>query len=118
MSGIPRDLQPDPKHIAKHLPNTPQMQKLLRDEGAVHLFHDEETLQTVAQTIIEQGEFIGTIRGHDGQRPTGGHRYGLYFPQPIGYRMNEDGDRLALYYGEMKIKGDKYHVIPRTRPSR
>ncbi|NJM48228.1 MAG: hypothetical protein HC860_20345 [Alkalinema sp. RU_4_3] len=52
MSGIPRDLKPDPKHIAKHLPNTPQMQKLLRDEGAVHIFHDEETLQTVGITMV------------------------------------------------------------------
>jgi hypothetical protein len=110
MSGINRDLEPDIRHIAKHLPDTPQMQRLLQEEGSAHVFNNLETLQTVAQAILERGESIGNIRGHE--------RYGLYFPEPIGYRIDIDGRRLPLYYGEIKIKGDRYHVIPRTRPSR
>ncbi|GAP97382.1 DUF6972 family protein [Leptolyngbya sp. NIES-2104] len=107
---IDRELTLDARHIAKHLPNTPQMQKLLEREGSVHLFNDRATLEQVAETILQNGEFTGTIRGHD--------RYGLYFPESIGYRLDADGNQTPLYYGEMKIKGDKYHVIPRTRPSR
>ncbi len=110
MSGINRDLEPDIWHIAKHLPDTPQMQRLLQQEGAAHVFNNLETLQTVAQAIIDRGEFTGKIRGHE--------RYGLDFPQPIGYRIDREGRRLPLYYGEIKITGDRYHVIPRTRPSR
>lgn len=34
------------------------------------------------------------------------------------YRISKDETKIPLYYGEMKIKGDKYHVIPRTKPSR
>ena len=109
MSGINRDLEPDIKHIAKHLPHTSQMQRLLQREGSAHVFNALETMQTVAQAIIDRGEFIGIIRGHE--------RYGLSFPEPIGYRIDIDGRRVPLYYGEMKIKGDRYHVIPRTRPS-
>jgi len=109
MTGINRQLSIDTKHIAKHLPNTPQMQKLLQQEGSVHIFNDRATMESVAQAIIANGEFIGVIRGHE--------RYGLYFPDPIGYRLDSDS-RIPLYYGEIKIKGDKYHVIPRTKPSR
>ncbi len=110
MSGIQRSLTLDPRHIAKHLPNTPQMEELLNREGFAHIFHDLATLEQVAIAILERGEFTGNIRGHE--------RYGLYFPQPIGYRISVDGTRIALYYGELKVKGDKYHVIPRTKPSR
>jgi hypothetical protein len=110
MSGINRNLEPDIRHVAKHLPDTPQMQRLLLEEGSAHIFNNLETMQTVAQTILDRGEFIGIIRGHE--------RYGLYFPEPIGYRIDLDEHRIPLYYGEIKIKGDRYHVIPRTRPSR
>lgn len=41
----------------------------------------------------------------------------LYFDEPIGYRLSIDGSRIPLYYAEMKVKGNKYHVIPRTKPS-
>lgn len=109
MSGIDRPLQPDPKHIAKHLPNTPQMQKRLGKEGFVHVFNDAETLQHVTTEILSKGEFTGRVRGHE--------RYGLYFAKPIGYRLSQTGQKIPLHYGEMKIKGDKYHVIPRTKPS-
>ena len=109
MTGINRELSIDTKHIAKHLPDTPQMQKLLQQEGSVHIFNDRATMESVAQAIIANEEFIGVIRGHE--------RYGLYFPDPIGYRLDSDR-RIPLYYGEIKIKGDKYHVIPRTKPSR
>lgn len=110
MSGINRELTLDLKHIAKHLPNTPQMQRILQQEGSVHVFNDEATMARVAQVILKNGEFTGAIRGHE--------RYGLYFSDAIGYRIGEDGSSIPLYYGEMKVKGDKYHVIPRTKPSR
>jgi hypothetical protein len=110
MSRINRDLELDIRHIAKHLPDTPQLQRLLQQEGSAHIFNNLETMQAVAQAILDHGEFIGIIRGHE--------RYGLYFPEPIGYRIDLDGHRLPLYYGEIKIKGERYHVIPRRRPSR
>ena len=110
MRGIHRSLTLETKHINKHLPNTPEMQRLLRQEGCVHIFKDENTLKEVAQSIITEGEFTGMIRGSE--------RYGLFFAEPIGYRLTIDGNRQPLYYGEIKITGDRYHVIPRTRPSK
>jgi hypothetical protein len=109
MSGIDREITQDTRHVAKHLPDTIQMQRLLRKEGVAHVFNDEATMARVTQSIIENGEFTGIIRNHE--------RYGLYFSQPIGYRIVADGSRIPLYYGEIKVTGDKYHVIPRTRPS-
>lgn len=44
-------------------------------------------------------------------------RYGCYFAEPIGYRLDVEGNQIPLYYGEIKVTGDSYHVIPRTRPS-
>ncbi|WP_445243170.1 MULTISPECIES: DUF6972 family protein [unclassified Microcoleus] len=35
----------------------------------------------------------------------------------MGYRLDSNNSRIPLKYGEIKIKGDKYPVIPRTRPS-
>ena len=110
MSLIDRELTLDTKHVAKHLPDSPQMQQLLQKEGSAHIFIDEATIYILAQAIIEQGEFTGMIRGHE--------RYGLYFTEPIGYRLSIDGGKIPLYYAEMKVKGNKYHVIPRTKPSR
>ncbi|TVP63870.1 MAG: hypothetical protein EA343_06720 [Nodularia sp. (in: Bacteria)] len=110
MSLIDRELTLDTQHVAKHLPDTPQMQQLLQKEGSAHIFNDEATIYIVAQAIIEQGEFTGCIRGHE--------RCGISFDEPIGYRFSRDGDQFPLYYAEMKVKGNKYHVIPRTKPSR
>ncbi len=119
MSGINREIVLDPRHIPKHLPGTRQMQRLLNRGRAAHIFNDEATLNQVAQAIIEKGEFTGNIRGYD--------RYGLFFPEPIGYRISPEGDSFAaarsadrtpLYYGEVKIDANnQYHVIPRTRPT-
>jgi hypothetical protein len=55
MSGIDRDLELDIKHIAKHLPDTPQMQRLLQQEGSAHIFNSLETMQTFAQAILDRG---------------------------------------------------------------
>ncbi|MGH7998552.1 MAG: DUF6972 family protein [Brasilonema sp.] len=110
MSLTDRELTLDTRHVAKHLPDTLQMQKLLEKEGSAHVFNDEATMSMVTQAIIEKGEFVGFIRGHE--------RYGLYFDEPIGYRVSMDGSRIPLYYAEIKVKGNKYHVIPRTKPSR
>ena len=103
------NLNLDGRHITKHLPDTPQMQRLLQKEGVAHVFNDEATMIRVAQAIIEKGEFTGIIRNHE--------RYGLYFSKPIGYRIGVDGSRIPLYYGEVKLSGERYYVIPRTRPS-
>jgi len=109
MSGIQRPIVLDAKHIAKHLPDTPQMQRLLKKGRSAHVFNDEATMHRVARCIIENGEFTGTIRKYD--------RYGMFFSQPIGDRIDPDGSRIPLYYGEIKInENDEYHVIPRTRP--
>ena len=111
MSGIDREIVLDPRHIAKHLPETPQVQRSLRRGRSAHIFNDPATMERVAQLIIEKGEFTGMIRGYD--------RYGLFFAESIGYRINpEDGSSTPLFYGEVKIDAEnRYHVIPRTRPS-
>ena len=111
MSGIDREIILDPRHIPKHLPNTPQVQRLLRRGRSAHVFNHEATLEHVAQAIIERGEFTGIIRGYE--------RYGLFFAEPIGDRISpDDGSRTPLFYGEVKIDAEnRYHVIPRTGPS-
>jgi len=67
-------------------------------------------MNQVAQAIIEEGEFTDTIRGYE--------RCGMFFLESIGYRVDPDGSRLLLYYGEIKVDAEnRYHVTPRTRPS-
>ena len=110
MSGITREVILDQRHVAKHLPNTFQSQRLLRLGRSAHVFNDEATMLRVAQAIIEAGEYTGKIRNYE--------RYGLFFAEPIGYRIAVDGSSIPLFYGEVKVDADnRYHVIPRTRPS-
>ncbi|XKI47607.1 hypothetical protein R6H26_10235 [Altericista sp. CCNU0014] len=52
MSGIDREITLDRRHLAKHLPNTPQSNRLLRRGRSAHVFNDEDTLFRVAQAII------------------------------------------------------------------
>lgn len=115
MSGIDQDITPDPRPslIDRHLPNTLQVQRLLRREGKAHVFNDLETLQRVTQAIIEGGEQTG-IDDDDYER------YGLYFSEAIGYIIRTDGSQTLLYYGEIKIvkTTGEYHAIPRTSPRR
>ena len=108
MSGINRQITLDSRHIGKHLPDTPQMRRLLNKGRAAHIFNDEATMNQVAQAIIEDGQFTATIRGYD--------RYGRFFVESIGYRVDPDGSRILLYYGEIKVDvQNRYHVTPRTR---
>jgi len=111
MNGIDREIVLDSRHIAKHLPGTPQLQRLLKRGKSAHVFNDEATMERVAQAIMEQGEFTGVIRGYE--------RYGLFFGDAIGYRISpEEDSSTLLFYGEVKIDAeDRYHVTPRTRPS-
>ena len=117
MSGIDRDIIPDPRPslIDRHLPDTPQVQRLLRRESRAHVFNDRETLERVTQTLIESGERTGTDDEEDDYE-----RYGLYFPEAIGYIIRVDGKPTPLYYGEIKIvkATGEFHVIPRTSPRR
>ncbi|MFN9173903.1 MAG: DUF6972 family protein [Synechocystis sp.] len=87
------------------------MQRLLRRGRSAHIFNNAATMERVAQAIIERGEFTGVIRGYE--------RYGLFFAESIGYRISpEDSSSTLLFYGEVKIDAEnRYHVIPRTRPS-
>lgn len=110
MSGIDREIFLDPKHSPKHLPNTPQSQRLLLKGRSIHVFNDENTMLRVSQAIIERGEYTGSIRNYE--------RYGLFFAEAIGYRISPDSSRIPLFYGEVKIDANnRYHTIPRTRPS-
>jgi hypothetical protein len=111
MSGTDREIVLDSRHVAKHLPGTSEVQRLLRRSKSAHVFNDEATMERVAQAIIEGGEFTGVIRGYE--------RYGLFFADAIGYRISsEDGSSTLLFYGEVKIDAEnRYHVTPRTRPS-
>jgi len=117
MSGIDRKIIPDPRQslIDRHLPNTPQVQRLLYREGRAHVFNDRETLERVIQAIIEGGERTGIDDEEDDYE-----RYGLYFSEMIGYRIRTDGSKTPLYYGEIKIvkTTGEYHAIPRTSPRR
>ena len=112
MSGIDRELIPDPRQslIDRHLPGTPQVQRLLRKEGKAHVFNDKATIDAVTQATIERGERTQTDADDDYER------YGLYFPDSIGYIIRAHGSRKLLYYGEIKIikATGEYHVIPRT----
>lgn len=110
MSGIDGDIFLDHKHLAKHLLNTAQSNRLLRLGLAIHVFNNEETMLQVAQAIIERGNYTGFARGYK--------RYGLLFPNQIGSRISSDGSSIPLFYGEVKIDANnRYHPIPRTRPS-
>ncbi len=117
MSGISRYIIPDPRPslIYRHLPGTTQVQRLLRREGRAHVFNDFETLERVTKALIEKGEQNSGEDIDDDYE-----RYGLYFPEAIGYIIRSNGSQIPLYYGEMKIAKDtgEYHVIPRTGPRR
>ncbi|MEY2859510.1 MAG: hypothetical protein RLZZ74_3826 [Cyanobacteriota bacterium] len=89
MSAIEREVFLDPRHLPKHLPNTPQVQRLLRRGQAAHVFNDEETMFRVVQAIIERGEYIGNIRNYE--------RYGLLFSEQIGFRIGPNGSRVSLF---------------------
>jgi hypothetical protein len=65
MSGIEREITLDTRHVAKHLPDTPQVQRLLRRGRAAHIFKNAATMERVAQAIIARGEFTGGIRGYE-----------------------------------------------------
>lgn len=107
MSGINRQITFDSRHVAKHLPDTPQIRRLLNKGRAAHVFNNEATMNQVAQAI-EDGEFTGKIRGYD--------RYGMFFVESIGYRVDPDGSHLSLYYGEIKVDAEnRYHATPRSR---
>jgi len=68
-------------------------------------------MNRVAQAIIEEGEYTGIVRKYE--------RYGLLFSEPIGFRIDPDNSTIPLFYGEVKIDAkNRYHVIPRTRPSK
>lgn len=101
--------------LDRHLPDTLQVQRLLRREGRAHVFNDRETLERVIQAIIENGEQTGIDDEEDDYE-----RYGLYFPQAIGYIIKVDGSKTPLYYGEIKIvkATGEYHAIPGTNPRR
>jgi hypothetical protein len=117
MSGIDRKITPDPRPslIDRHLPNTPQVQRLLRREGKAHVFNDRKMLEQVTQAIIERGERTGIDDEDDDYE-----RYGLYFLEEIGYIIRVDGSQTPLYYGEIKVvkATGEYHAIPRTSPRR
>ncbi len=117
MAGISRNIALDPRSslVDRHLPNTPQVQRLLRREGRAHVFNDRQTLEQVTQAIIAGGEQTGIDDEEDDYE-----RYGLYFSEPIGYIIKADGRQISLYYGEIKIvkTTGEYHAIPRTSPRR
>jgi hypothetical protein len=117
MTGIAQQITLDSRSslIDRHLPNTPQVQRLLRREGKAHVFNDLETLERVTQAIIATGEQTGIEDKDDDYE-----RYGLYFSESIGYIIRADGSQTPLYYGEIKIvkATGEYHAIPRTSPRR
>jgi len=106
-----RERPPDDRHVAKHLPNTPAAERLLRRDGAVHLFTDRATMDAATRQILDRGESIGVVRGHE--------RWGIWFTEPIGFRLAADGTTIPLSDAELKVNAitGRYHVVPRTGPS-
>jgi hypothetical protein len=109
MSGIDLKITLDRRHLAKHLPNTPQSNRLLRRGRSAHVFNDEDTLFRVAQATLVQSTHTGFTRGCD--------RYGLTFTEAIGVCIDPDGSILPLFYGEVKIDADDKYHLPATRPN-
>lgn len=105
-----RDASLDESQVNKHLPDTPQANKLHRKGDAAHVFTDRTTMESVIQAIKERGEYLGQVRGHE--------RWGLQFDKPIGYRIAPDSARVPLNFGELKVQGGVYHAVPRTRAAR
>lgn len=62
MSGIDREIFLNPRHIPKHLPNTPQSQRLLLRGRSIYVFNDEDTMPRVAQAILKGNEYTGSDR--------------------------------------------------------
>jgi RHS repeat-associated protein len=103
--------QISPNYLDKHIAGTNKANSVLRSKGSNHVFTDRETLSYVEQEILKRGQHTGRAKGTE--------RYGLYFDQPIGYRIDSKGRQIPLRYGELKIRDDGlYHVIPRTSPSK
>jgi hypothetical protein len=46
-----RELFLDSRHLPKHLPDTPQAERLLKRGQSAHVFYDEETMLRVARAI-------------------------------------------------------------------
>lgn len=84
------------RFISRHLPQGRDVQKLLRQGKAAHVFLDEATMNRVESDLLVRGEFMATVRGHD--------RYGIGYQEPIGYRITPDGKKQLLYYAELKVK--------------
>jgi hypothetical protein len=47
-----REIFLDERHLAKHLPNTQQVQRLLRQGRSTHVFNDEATMVRVTETTL------------------------------------------------------------------
>ena len=54
----PRGINLAEKHVQKHLPDTPQMLKQLKEDGKAHVFNDRQTLITVTQALFESGQLV------------------------------------------------------------
>jgi hypothetical protein len=67
--------------------------------------YDGKTYETIARDTRYTTKYVREVG-----------RYGMFFVESIGYRVDPDGSRLLLYYGEIKIDVEnRYHVTPRSR---
>jgi RHS repeat-associated protein len=107
MRGVAYEL----RHLNKHIAGTQEAARQLAKDGKAFVFNDLATLSRVEAEIFTKGVFTGTSAD-------GWSRYGLRFGQQIGTRIGRDGSTQALHYGELKIRGGLYHIIPRPGPRR
>jgi hypothetical protein len=58
MTGINQDILPDPRIslFQKHLPDTPQVKRLLKKEGKAYIFNNQATMERVIKALIKQEE--------------------------------------------------------------
>jgi hypothetical protein len=98
----------------KHFEGTLEANRVLKNDGAAHLFNDTKTYSTVESQLFKKGNFTGIT--DQGSRSWA--RIGLRFDNPIGFRLSQNGTRTPLFYGELKLdlNTNLYHIVPRTGP--
>lgn len=80
------------RRLKKHLPDTVESWQLAtKADDAAHVFNDLATLSRVESEIFARGVNTCFVRGSQ--------RFGLYFDEAIGFRVENGRPTHALHYG-------------------
>src|SRR5688500_1370124 len=83
----------------KHLRGMAASVTALRRDGVSLLFNDLATYMRVETALFQKGRL--TEITYQGQRQWA--RFGMWFDDSIGYRVDAPGQRTPLNYGEIKL---------------